>query len=214
MLEIGCGEGRVLLELRSRFPNAELHGVNEAPWPAMRGSESLPAVAALYGVPSPAEANVPLPTIHFCNAAAMPLPGEHFDLVFSQATFHFVKHKDRAVEEIVRILKAGGEAHVQMDSTGVGATECCPRFVIEAEGRPIPTPDYLTRRCGDLVRLEWRWSEGRNGGRITVMHALKARLGQLRLGLRLDETRSRLLDENDRPGWLRYGYRSVFAASD
>lgn len=40
ILEIGCGEGKALLELRRRFPQAEIHGINRAPWDAMRGSES------------------------------------------------------------------------------------------------------------------------------------------------------------------------------
>jgi len=41
VLEIGCGEGRVLMELRKRLPTVELHGINKIPWTAMRGRESL-----------------------------------------------------------------------------------------------------------------------------------------------------------------------------
>jgi SAM-dependent methyltransferase len=212
VLEIGCGEGRVLMELRSRFPDAELHGVNQRPWPAMRGSESLPAVAAFFEVPPPQAADVPLPAIHFCDAAAMPLPDDHFDLIFSQATFHFIRNKHRALEEIFRVLKPGGEAHVQMDSTAIGTDSCFPRFVIEAAGRRVATTDFLTRGLGNLVHCRWEWNPGRNGGRITVMRAVKTNSGRVRLGLSLDEGRSRLLTEDDRPIQLHYGYYSVFTA--
>ncbi len=112
----------------------------------------------------------------------MRLPAEHFDLVFSQAMFHFVQRKDQAVEEIVRVLKAGAEAHVQVDRTGADAADCCPRFVIKDERRRILTPDYLAGGCSDFVRIDWRWSEGRNGRRITVLHAGKARVRRVRLG--------------------------------
>jgi len=36
VLEIGCGEGRVLMELKKLFPNIELHGINKSPWSAMK----------------------------------------------------------------------------------------------------------------------------------------------------------------------------------
>jgi hypothetical protein len=41
LLEIGCGEGRVLMELRRSFPNLDRSGINRNPWPAMRCSQSL-----------------------------------------------------------------------------------------------------------------------------------------------------------------------------
>src|SRR3990167_1277863 len=50
VLEIGCGEGRVLMELRKLFPTIELHGINKKPWDVMQCSESLKETALHYKI--------------------------------------------------------------------------------------------------------------------------------------------------------------------
>lgn len=210
VLEIGCGEGRVLLELRSLLPAAEFHGINEVPWSAMQGSESLRAIGDFYGIAPPPEPETPLPAIRFCDAAALPFPSEHFDLIFSQAALHFVKRKDRAIEEMIRVLKPGGEAHVHLDSTWPDAVDPCPRFRI-ADGNGLPTLEHIAERCGSLATVEWERPGGVVGGRITVLRLTKQRAGSVDLGLVLNEARSVLLSDDDDPPGPYYGFRSVFA---
>jgi SAM-dependent methyltransferase len=211
VLEIGCGEGRVLMELRSRFPDAEFHGINRSPWPAMRGSEDLLRVAEFYAIPAPAaDRDVPLPAIHFCDAAALPFPSEHFDVVMSQTTFHSIERKDRAIEEILRTLKPSGEAHLHLDSTRGEGEDKCPRFVISCDGTRKATTEYLTERCSGLASMAWHFAPSDHGGWFTVLRMQKCRTGQVQLGLTFDEAGSSRLKAGNTPAWLHYGFQSIY----
>jgi ubiquinone/menaquinone biosynthesis C-methylase UbiE len=116
LLEIGCGEGRLLMELAKHFPDAQLEGVNKEPWIAMRGRQSLKKTALFYHIFSASELKrVHFPSIHFCDAKKLPFPSNHFDFVVSQVTFPHIERKDRAIEEVWRVLKKGGVGWINFD---------------------------------------------------------------------------------------------------
>jgi SAM-dependent methyltransferase len=117
VLEIGCGEGRVLLELSRMYRGLELHGINKEPWMAMHAQESLLETARFHSIMSPDElASTPLPTIHFCDAEKLPFESAHFDLVISQVSFHYIADKFLALREVWRTLKPDGTALLHVDT--------------------------------------------------------------------------------------------------
>jgi len=220
VLEIGCGEGRALLELRKLFPDAELHGVNKDPWRVMRGTKSLQKTAKFHGLFTDAELRrIALPKIHFCDARALPFEDAVFDLVISQTALHYVDRKDTALEEVWRVLAPGGEAFLHIDSWRPELPDfldhATPRLTIYRQHQRVPFQDHIARfaSAGYDLRLET------NGQRsISVSLLMRRNISEaLRLGLTFDEMAS--FDMNplnkERPRWdVYWGYRSVFRLDD
>lgn len=101
VLEIGCGEGRVLMGLRKLFPTIELHGINRKPWAAMKGSSSLKRTATYYDIFTSSELKeVSLPKIYFYDAQELKFPDNYFDLIISQVSIQYVARKDLLLEEV------------------------------------------------------------------------------------------------------------------
>ena len=143
LLEIGCGEGRVLMELRKLFPSIEIHGINKKPWQAMKAKKSLIAAGTKYKIFSREEVkNIELPILHFYDAAQLRFPDHYFDVVISQVSIYQVKRKDLLLQEVWRVLKKGARAFLHMDSTCEGYPDFInqetPRFVIYKNNRPYP----------------------------------------------------------------------------
>lgn len=143
LLEIGCGEGRVLMELRKRFPAVELHGINRSPWSVMQGSQSLRETALHYGIFSPHELEgVMLPAIHFHDAAHLRFPDASMDVVISQVSIPYVVRKDLLLEDVWRVLRPGGIAFLQIDATRQPAADFLsgdtPTFVVYRNGARVP----------------------------------------------------------------------------
>jgi ubiquinone/menaquinone biosynthesis C-methylase UbiE len=135
LLEIGCGEGRVLMELRKLFPSIEIHGINKKPWPAMKGQKSLIATGANFKIFTKEETrNLELPIIHFYDATQLRFPDHYFDVVISQVSIYQVKRKELLLQEVWRVLKYGAMAFLHMDWTCEGYPDFLnqetPRFVI------------------------------------------------------------------------------------
>src|SRR3990167_1710614 len=104
-LEIGCGEGRVLMELAKLFPDIELHGINKKPWAVMRGTSSLKITGTHYKIFTTSEVKkIKLPTIHFANAKKLDFKDNYFDLIYSQVAIQYVDRKDQLIEEVWRVL--------------------------------------------------------------------------------------------------------------
>lgn len=135
VLEIGCGEGRVLQDLWMRAPRMELHGLNKAPWQAMEGGESLRARLVVEGLKTADEAaGLKAPDIRFGDASELPWPDQSMDLVVSQVAIHYVARKDRVLEETWRVLKPGGRAFLHVDTWKKDAPDFLrgdtPRFLV------------------------------------------------------------------------------------
>ncbi|HME72200.1 MAG TPA: methyltransferase domain-containing protein [Myxococcota bacterium] len=101
MLEIGCGTGSLVVQLKQMHPDADVVGLDPDP----RGLARARRKAARAGV-----------DIAFdeCFADALPYPDASFDRVFSSFMFHHLERavKEKTLREVRRVLKASGSLHL------------------------------------------------------------------------------------------------------
>ncbi len=103
ILDVGCGTGRTLAQLRRACPRAQLTGVDLSPYyleVARRETASSPGVELVAA-----------------NAESLPLPDASFDAVVSVFLFHELPRaaRRRVWSEVRRVLKPGG-SFVVLDS--------------------------------------------------------------------------------------------------
>jgi ubiquinone/menaquinone biosynthesis C-methylase UbiE len=106
VLEIGCGPGGLLHLVHLRFPDADLAGLDPDPAALARARRKLgPGVRLDRGF-----------------ADALPYPDATMDRVLSSFMWHHLDPTDRprALQEIVRVLRPGGQLHL-VDISGAGA---------------------------------------------------------------------------------------------
>ncbi len=221
VLEIGFGQGRVLLELQARFPDAEIHGVNR--WPSMlvTGSESLRKVAAHAGLPLPPPGR-PFPHLHFFDAADMRFEDGTFDAIVSQVAIPYVDRKDDLLRETWRILRKGGVALLNVDVRHDPVPDFMrietPRFVIWRDGAIVPLSAVaadLTARGFDVSCWQHVTKSAHDGRekRWTHVKLVKNRDEPLPLPLAHDPRSSfnlKKLKRIDKPSRIWWGHRSVF----
>jgi len=222
VLEIGFGEGRLLLELKKIFSsrNIELYGLNKQKEGRMYSRADLMKNAKKFKI-SVARNN--LPKLFFYDAdSGLKFKNNFFDLVISQTTFIYIKNKARLIEEIYRVLKKNGHAYLQIDST----------YRIFLKSRKYPgvyrkksvTPRFLIFRNKNLISLEKFISKFKclgfdiaadavnarfNKMMLTFLRMKKNSKNKLRLGLILEKTRclnnekssKSLIDEKNYLAW-------------
>lgn len=112
IMEIGAGNGRVIMELKKRFPDAEFYGVNKEKTHDFYRRESFAVVAVNLGIMTKAELDgVELPFVIFQDmdfGNPFPYSENKFDLIYSQNTIHHIKYKFELFNEVLRILKIDG----------------------------------------------------------------------------------------------------------
>jgi ubiquinone/menaquinone biosynthesis C-methylase UbiE len=91
ILDVGCGTGRLLRELRARWPNAKLVGVDPA-----------------EGMIAQAKQRLPEAEFYVSMAESLPLPEASVDFVFSTLSFHHWADPAKGVREVARVLRLGG----------------------------------------------------------------------------------------------------------
>ena len=91
VLDVGFGTGRLLRAAATRWPDAQLVGVDPA-----------------EGMVEVARHLTPGATIHRGLAESLPLPGASVDLAFSTMSFHHWHDQAAGVREIARVLRPGG----------------------------------------------------------------------------------------------------------
>ena len=117
ILEIGFGEGRLLLELKEIFPscNIKLYGLNKHKECCMHSQTDLLENAKKFKI-SITRDN--LPRLFFYDAGnGLKFKNNFFDLIISQTTFIYIEDKAKLIEEVYRVLKKNGRAYLQLDST-------------------------------------------------------------------------------------------------
>jgi SAM-dependent methyltransferase len=154
ILELGCGYGTALLELRARYgARLELHGLNRLP--SDGAADVLYRNAVDHDLLGEGEAaRAPWPTIlHADVAAGLPYADDSFDLVYSQVAWLYFGNKIGVVREIMRVLCADGIAKIDADETHPALPPEYARLVeIWDDGRLLPFGDYLRAYHGAFAR--------------------------------------------------------------
>lgn len=225
LLEIGCGEGRVLMELRKLFPSIEIHGINKKPWPAMNGQKSLIATGTKYKIFSREEAkNVELPILHFYDATQLRFPDHYFDVVISQVSIYQVIRKDLLLQDVWRVLKNGAKAFLHMDSTCEGypdfLNQDTPRFIIYKNNKPYPFKRFIKelRDKNSNITCKIAFGKQREDANLkrTNIVMYKNTDAALNMNLTFDELSSFDLSTLEKifNGDKIVGYRSVYQLKD
>jgi len=100
-LDAGCGSGRVTAELADRLPRGRVYGVDQAPSMVEHAARALGERA----------------TILRQDLIALELP-EPVDVVFSNATFHWIHDHERLFTAVHRSMKPGGRLLAQCGGHG------------------------------------------------------------------------------------------------
>jgi len=147
VLELGCGFGTALLDLRERFGDrVELHGLNrerndgdaDVMRRTLRDRQS-------SGGNGAGEAD--LPSIAYADIAhGVPCADRSFDVVYSQVAWLYFGNKVGVVQEVMRVLDEGGVARIDADELRGGLPLEYARLVeIWQEGSILPFRDYAGR---------------------------------------------------------------------
>jgi len=101
VLDLGCGTATLTILIKKTNPQAEVIGLDIDP----------EILGIAKGKVAEAGVNVRLDQ---GMAHQLPYPDGFFDHVFSSMVFHHLAHEDkiRALKEIIRVLKPGGEMHI------------------------------------------------------------------------------------------------------
>jgi SAM-dependent methyltransferase len=158
VLETGCGEGRVLLDLLQHFgARVELHGSNVGDWPVMFGKDPLKRSNEHYHVmPMERLRALPQPTIHTADAQDFSkFPVRDFDLIFSQAMMQHVPDKALALEQTATLLAPDGMFVHELERLDLPPLDFLdndlPRFTIYAGAGRISTIAYLRERGLEIL---------------------------------------------------------------
>ena len=219
VLEIGCGEGRVLMELKKLFPNIELYGINKKPWDVMQCSESLKETALHYKIFKNEELkNINLPKIYFYDAKKLKFKDDFFDIIISQVSIQYIDRKDILLEEVWRVLKTKGIAFLNVDSRNFIVPDFLyqesPRFVVYEKNKVIPLKTFVKklRSQGYNLRYDTSFETKRKINRINItIHKNTSK--KLKLNLKFDEYSSfdlQVLNPECNKESMYWGYRSVF----
>jgi SAM-dependent methyltransferase len=122
VMEIGTGNGRVLMELKKLFPDVEFYGVNKEKTHTFFRRESFILTGLKFGIFNKNEIEeIELPYIIFEDmdfGTKFPYDENKFDVIFSQFTVKHIKYKFELFNEIIRVLKPEGVSF-HTDVTGV-----------------------------------------------------------------------------------------------
>jgi trans-aconitate methyltransferase len=127
VLDIGCGDGKVTAALAARVPRGSVVGIDSSP-------DMVAAARRTF----PPEKH---PNLSFTVMNVLELEfQERFDVVFSNATLHWVRDHSRVLEGVRRALKPSGRLLFQMGGRG-NAGEILE--VLEQLARRPPWDAYL-----------------------------------------------------------------------
>jgi ubiquinone/menaquinone biosynthesis C-methylase UbiE len=122
VMEIGFGNGRVLMELKKRFPDIEFYGINKEKTHTFYRRESFILTALKFNIMTKDEAeNMALPYVVFQDldfGSQIPYAENKFDLIYSQGTIPHIRYTFELFNEAMRVLKMDGIS-IHADVTGV-----------------------------------------------------------------------------------------------
>ncbi len=112
VMEIGAGNGRVIMELKKMFPDVEFYAINKEKTHTFYRRESFILTALKFEIYSKTDIEtIDLPYVVFQDldfGNRIPYDEKKFDLVYSQDVIPHFKYKFELFNEIMRVLKPGG----------------------------------------------------------------------------------------------------------
>lgn len=113
VLEIGCGYGKALLELKKTFGNKiETHGINSEKGWDRKLSKKFGISEKIF---TKEDIDKNLPKIHILDAGKkLPFKSNSFDYIYSWATMQYVADKAKLLEEANRVLTNKGIARIEI----------------------------------------------------------------------------------------------------
>jgi SAM-dependent methyltransferase len=155
VMEIGAGNGRMLMELKKLFPEVEFYGINKEKTHTFYRRESFILTALKFGIFTKNDIEgLDLPYVLFEDldfGARIPYSENKFDVVFSQDTVRHIKYKFELFNEVMRVMKPEGTSF-HTDLSGMN---------IYSRGSVLELRDALAefrRRGIDINTLENRES--------------------------------------------------------
>ncbi len=175
VLELGCGFGMALLDLRERYgERVEVFGINRVPHDGgidsmmlgLRDRERTRNEASIGDLPEIVYADV---------SGRLPFEDESFDVVFSQVAWLYFSNKIAVIREVMRVLRTDGVAKIDADELRTGLPPEYARLVeIWDNGGIVPLGEYVRRydgmlektREGEYLRFGKRLAFGENLERV------------------------------------------------
>lgn len=101
ILDIGCGTGTFVVELKRRYPNAQVAGLDPDPKALRRAKKKIKRAAVSVRLDE-------------AFADELPYKADAFDRVFSSFMFHHLEEheKRKTLDEVRRVLKTDGSFHL------------------------------------------------------------------------------------------------------
>ncbi|MBW3013433.1 class I SAM-dependent methyltransferase [Candidatus Woesearchaeota archaeon] len=152
VLELGFGEGKCLLDLRTIFPDkrVELYGVNDIKKGNMHQRKDFAANAGKFGLSVPKPTLLPKPFFYDAGNG-LKFKSNYFDVIISQVAFPYVGDKAKLIEEFWRVLKPQGRTFVHIDDYKkdypdfLQINKETPRFVIYDSNKLIKLSSILNK---------------------------------------------------------------------
>lgn len=105
ILDVGCGDGKLSAEIANCLPEGSMLGIDL--------SESMLTFAKIHYPPER------FPSLSFMQLDAVDLPFDsEFDVIFSNATLHWIKSPETALKSFWKSLRPGGKLLAQMGGKG------------------------------------------------------------------------------------------------
>lgn len=112
VMEIGAGNGRVLMELKKLFPEVEFYAINKEKTHTFYRRESFILTALKFEIFTKREVeDMGLPYVVFQDldfGDKIPYDENKFDLIYTQEVISNIKYKFEVFNEIMRVLRPGG----------------------------------------------------------------------------------------------------------
>jgi len=133
VLEVGCGTGALLAQIRERYPESRLSGIDPVPEMLAIARRRLPAEIELREG----------------WAERLPYEDGHFDLVVSCNVYHYIRQPLEALAEMRRVLRVGGRLVITDWCDDYPACRICDWYLRLTS--PAHYKMYSLRECQNLV---------------------------------------------------------------
>lgn len=212
LLEIGCGEGRCLLQIMKEFPQIRIFGINKKPNSTIRNNHSIIHSALYYKDLSVDEfSSEDNPTIYYYDVnKGLQFEDCSLDIIISQFSFQYLQRKDFVLEEIWRTLNINGIGLINCDMYESYYPErfnsITPRFMVYKKKKYIPLDKLITEKCKNYSNITLIKSSHLDD--ICYNFYLEKKcIQKLKLGLSYNSLDSINLESGRSKVW---GYRSVY----